>query len=627
MFGINLTGPGAGGFGEAFPPEIKSQFGVRLRGPGRGGYGPDFFVEPSGEIIIPFDPLVVDTALSRAMPWRDTREHRLAMALAYGQTVPISIRRSFEYDQTVEQGDGVALPWKQTLPRQTGRALPWQITVPKSRATSVNWRQLDPKAAQRSMVWDQTEPLAQETTARWRDTEPNNPRALSAWRDTDPADKAWRLPFLHITDFRRSYDIPWQGTRQPPTIWKPPPIFVPPPEPPGPPPVYTPPAGNNVALPFNCDLIPTPGDQVALPFRRFQCLRRAFVVDNDISIKRVDNDAAVAATSVRVGGDLESFAFSFSASVPREAGLEIVDPTDGPVEVEVNINGQVFLCLVESWSDDRTWRGARRDEIVLSGRSVVAELDEPYSAPRNYPRGSGDTRTLTAVQRMIEEIPLGSGWAIEPSLSWTNWPIPQGSLQYSGLTPIRAIALIAQASGAVVQPKPDERVLQILPRYPASPWHIDDAEFTAEIDYGVVTADRGQWLSNRDSSPHLGIYVEGETNGVQVLARITGTAGEWAEPVLEPLCTHPQAGLQRAIRELGQSWTAAQIGLQIPMGTQGDDNPGWIAPGQVVQIVESVDSSWKGVTTAWEIAGQWDDASGLVVDQRVEIERYLELSQ
>ena len=592
---------------------------------------------PLGNLVaLPFGPdaepppqFVSATLLRSAMPWRDTDPRRLAMRLAFGTAVPITKRKRLGFDQTKPAQIQQALAWARAVPRPQPRAVSWTVSLPRSQAVTVSWRDLDPSAQQTAIVWRDTEQLSAGVNARWLVTTPTPIEASAPWRDTVPANKNWSLPFLFITDKRRPYDIPWQGTRPPPTIWKPPPVFEPPgqpgqPDPP--PPVYVPPAGNNVALPFNCDLIPTPGNRVALPFRRFQCLRRSFVVDNDITIKRVDTDEIVAATSVSVGGNIDSFSYSFSASVPRAAGLDIVNPTDGPVEIEININGQVFLCLVESWSDDRTWRGARRDEIVLQGRAIVAELDEPYFPARNYPRGSGDTETFSAVQRMIEEIPLGSGWEIETHPDWVDYPIPPGSLTYSGLTPIRAIALIAQSSGAVVLPVPSERKLLIVPRFVARPWRIGDAEATVEIDYGVVEADRAQWLANRDSTPRLGIYVEGDVNGRSVLARIDDTSGEWAEPVFDPLITDAQAGVQRGVTELGMTWVAAEIGLQIPMGTQAEGEPGWIAPGQVVSVLESAESSWQGISTGWQIAGQWSDSDGLTVSQRVTIERYLELT-
>jgi hypothetical protein len=567
-----------------------------------------------------FTPTDLQTEISRSVPWRDTVPRGLTSTLGFGLGVELGGRYRLPHNQGEDRGKSVAVAWRQPQPLGQSTDGRWRFTLPRGKSMAIRWRNLQDRSASWGVSFRDTRLLEASWSMPWINTSPLDRRYAMPWRDTEPHDRRFELPYLHVSDFRRSFDIPWQGTRQPPTIWRNPNIDQPPGEPPPKEPVYIPPPGNQVDLPLECRLRDIPGDQVDLPFRRFACIRSDYVVDNTVIIKRVSDDTEVTATSVRIDGDIEAYAFGFTATLPRDDGLELIKPIDGPVEIEVTVNGQAFLCLVESWSDRSTWSTALEESITIQGRSVSAELDEPYSLPRSR----AESQPASLVQLMQQELPEGGGWSLQVHESFTDYPVPGGAFSYSDLTPIRAIALIASGAGAVVLPSPDSRVLQIVPRFAgARPWRIDDAVADVEIDYGMVSGESGQWLANRETTPRLGVFVEGEKNGIAASCRLDGTAGDWAEPVVEILCTDPQAGLQRGITELGQSWIAAEIGLQLPLKTEGVDATGFIQPARVLLVTEPDQVTWKGVTTSWSIAAEWAD-DGLVVDQEIGVERYIE---
>ena len=571
-----------------------------------------------GAEIVPPEPTGITTALSVAIRHRDSVPKGLQAALAYGQAVPFDRRSAFRHQNTEPRNSQSAIRWRQTLERGQSRAIAHRFGLPMAGESSLRWRNLRPRNAERASPWKNTAPLDVGRSVEWRNARRADRRFGQGWHDTEIQDVGLVAPWNNAIRRPRHYAIPWGATVQPPTLWKNPEIFEPvEPTPPGDP-VYVPPLGNRLGAHLNCLYTPPQGNRLKAHLRRLACLRRHYVIDNDLIIRRADNEQEVTADSVSLSGNLESFAFSFSASVPRESGLELIDPAGASVEIEIIINGITFLCLVESFGDDRSWSEGRQDSISVQGRSVSAELDEPYTLPRSR----AETESLTVVQLMQQELPEGGPWSLEIHPGFVDFTVPGGTFAYSGLTPIRAIAYIAGEVGAVVIPDTASRTLRIVPRFVARPWRIGDAESDTEIEYGLVEADRRRWYANIETQPRLGVFVEGEKNGVAVSARVDGTAGEWAEPVVSQLITDAQAGLARAIAEMGQSWIAAEVDLQLPLATEGEGMPGLVSPGQVVTVTESVSSEWKGISTAWAIAARWSDNDGLTIDQRVTIERY-----
>lgn len=590
-------------------------YGTDFLGPNQADYGTDLLA-PN---VPPVEPFEQPIDISRAMPWRDTLRRGLTVTFSHGLAAGLEISRDLAHRDGQPVEDATALTWGLLQPLEAHRASGWRDTVALEQPTAVPWRNLTPVEIARGLFWRDTSPLETSTEARWLLATPTEISRASRWRDTISRDVLIESRWLLGTMVYPDWSIPWGFGKQPRTLVNNPNINNPAPPTPTPPPVYTPPPGDQVDLPFECRRRDIPGDQVALPFRKYQCLRSSHVVENDVTLKRVSTDEVVACMELSITGDIDSYTNGWSAVIARE-DFPIVEPSAGPIEVVATINGQDHLLLLERWGEDDIFGpGQGRVKVIrVQGRSVSAELDEPYS-----PRDSRfEEQAKTMWQLMQQELPQGSDWTLEAHPAWSDYGdnlttnVPANTFSYTDLSPIQAIARIAEATGAVVQQVPESRTLRIVPRYVAKPWEWDTTTADLEVEYGQI---RSASLEFEPSVVHNGVYVTGETNGVRVECQRDGTAGPWLEPVVDQLITDGQFGLQRGIKELGDTGKRGVYSLELPID---GDNEGLIQTGNMVNVIESVDTDWTGQSIAWEITGSRSVDRGLEIWQRIAVERY-----
>ena len=617
MIGTSLLGPGAGGFGKQLPPDFRELFGADLRGPGIGGYGPDLFRQPSQAPGETFEPLVIPPGLVPSIRYSFAQRSGLVPALSYGLGEPLPVSPSFPFQDGEVLERQVGYPWNELKPAEQVRAETWQDTRPLERAPALPWANLKQFDAPVRVVHRDGDPLESVSTLGWGIGIPFEHLTRAPIGRFDVVDQVRAIPWPIPDLVHPDWHIPWGFGRHAPTITPHPDIDDPLPPDPGPPPIYIPPAGDNVGLDFKCPLHQGDGSNVDLPLRRFECIRSQYVIENTVTCTRVDTGESVQCLDLSISGDIESYTDAFNATLPHSAADFLVD---GPIEVLFDVNGQQFLMLAERVreSGDFDRETGRSDTIRVSGRSVTSELDEPHSPPKSR----FETEGRNALQLMNQELPIGSDWTISAHPAWGDWFIPGDTFSYQGLSPIRAIARIAEATGAVVQQVPGVRELRIVPRYTVDPWKQAAAEADVEIDFGQVAN------YSKDFEPVAlanGVYIAGENaNGVLVKGTRTGTLGDpWLDIVVDALITDPQAGLQRARAELGATGKRDIYGLQIPLKL-GPEDPGLVRPGQIVSVVESVAPGdfWQSQAISWNLNATWDDATGLTIWQNVGLERY-----
>jgi hypothetical protein len=594
-------------------------YGKDFLGPNEAGYGLNLFPP---DVAPPPEPFEQPVDISRAMPWRDTVRRGLTVTFSHGLAAGLEISRDVEHGQ----GEGVATAteaaWGLLQPTESNQGTSWRQTDPLEHSHDMPWRSLLPVEIARDLLYRQTDPRSAEVEARWRLAEAMEIARSADWGNGNARDVLRSSPWILGTMVYPDWDIPWGYGRAPRTLVDSPNIDLPVPDVPGPPPVYVPPAGDQVDLPLECRWRDIPGDQLALPLRKYQCLRSSYVVDNDLILKRASDDAEVACLQLDISGDLDSYTNAWSAQVHVTDFEQLVDPTDtGPVEVVATINGEDHLLLLERFSRDAVFDDVRGKvaTVRVQGRSVSAELDEPYSARKSR----FEAQAKSHWQLMQQELPLGTDWTLEAHPAWSDYgdnitqTVPANTFSYTDLSPIQAIARIAEATGAVVQQVPAERKLKIVPRYVAKPWEWANTTADLEIDAGQL---RSSGLEFEPAVLHNGVYVSGETNGVLVECRRDGTAGApWLDMIVDQLITDPQHALQRGIKELGSTGKRQVYALELPVDSNED---GLIQTGQILNVVESVTVDWNGQTIAWSESGTWSEGRGLEIWQRIAVERY-----
>src|SRR5690606_38121477 len=155
--------------------------------------------------------------------------------------------------------------------------------------------------------------------------------------------------------------------------------------------------------------------------------------------------------SVSLQGELGSWAWTFTAPMAR-AGLALLDDgTDAPTEIEVTINGHVWTFIVDGYDDNRRFAS---NTCTLRGRSRSALLSEPHAARRTYTESADRQASQLADQELA-----GSGW----TLLWDapDWLVPAGAFSYQDLSPLDAVAAVANSIGAAVLSAPADKELVV----------------------------------------------------------------------------------------------------------------------------------------------------------------------
>lgn len=518
---------------------------------------------------------------------------------------------------------GVAVPWGQSARTATpALAVPW-AERPRSDAR-----------ASAGIVWALTTPVhGQDTAVAWRaraervSAEAVVPYLYTLRRDV-AADIAWHTeagrvvvqagtPWRIVLPHRRSWWIPWGFSSGLPWIVHPPPK---PPKPAPQPGRRVP--GRYVGAELGCPVWTGPARYIPANLGIAACYnirrrRRTYVVNNSVTVVRLPDNAPVQVTSIDIQLDAGSPMHTLSMQVADDASLALLKPgTSGPREVLVTINGYALTFIIEDWTTTRVFPGRQH---TVTGRSRTALLAAPYAPERSL------VRDQIATAAMLAELELeDTGY----TLDWQtiDWTVPAGAWSYAEMTPLDAIVEIAAGCGAVVQSDIEDKVLHVLPRYPARPWDWPETEpdVTVTSDLAVQVSER---VANKPK--YNEVYVAATAQGVAGFCLRSGEGGG----VYAPQFTHPLVNTEAVHQEVGSNilsdrgrqsdWTFA--GMPIFPEPVQEGQVGLLRPLQLALVHEG-GSSWMGLITRTRISvhREGPDNRALVVTQTVNIERHPE---
>lgn len=338
---------------------------------------------------------------------------------------------------------------------------------------------------------------------------------------------------------------------------------------------------DSTSLLFRCDGAELPPTVIVVP------VRKAYMVTNNVQLRRVSDNALIPCDSASLSLDVDSWTWGFNASMPGEA-LSLVRPDNGPVEVKLNVNGSEVRLLVESVSRDRTFGST---SLKVSGRGINAELDAPYAGTQVF----GSYATLTAQQLMEQVLTLNNiplGWALNWQIE--DWLVPAGVFNHQG-TYISALNAISGAAGAYIQPSLASATIAVKHRYPLAPWEWAGATPDIVLPSDVVVQEGLTWL---EKPPYTRVYVSGEGSGV--LGRVTraGTSGDVLAPmVTDQLIVANEAARQRGRAVLSDTGKQVRAALGLPVLPE----TGMILPGTFIQY-EDGDVTRKGLVRSLNVS-------------------------
>ena len=495
------------------------------------------------------DPLAAETAAAHEVSAKAEARARIPLDSA----LPLSSATGIDWAGT-DRGKrpAVAVPWAEGLHRAAVIRDAWRDLLRQPRPQIVAGFQ---EGAQAPVF----------VTDGWQERfRRPRPPVVIPWGEGKHLGRSLVAPFGVGKPLPLTIRVPWQEARRPPpgisdhgTV-----------TPPGHIPCYNPIPGAPVPLRF-WELLSTvdldlrfrcpdaggggeTGETVVIP------ILRAYIVHNDVILRRTSNSLLLKALSLSLSIDSDSWCWGWSASLPDSHLDDVLHAAgDAPVEFEAVVNGVHWLLLGEKVKRDRRFGSGR---ITLSGRGIAAELGAPY-APAVSRTNSGDLNAQQIMDAALQINGVGIGWTLNWGL--VDWLVPAGAWNHTG-SHIEAVARVAEAGGGYVQASRAAKILNILPRYPVMPW---DWATSVVPDFSlpsaVTTTEGVEWQDNPD---YNAVWVSGESSGILAQVLRQGTAGDLAAPmVVDPLNTHADAARQRGSAVLGAAGRMLRQTLETPI--------------------------------------------------------------
>lgn len=324
--------------------------------------------------------------------------------------------------------------------------------------------------------------------------------------------------------------------------------------------------------------------------------RRVYLVSNAAQIVRVRDGLDIPATSLSIELDTDSWAWQFTAQIPRIAAAEMTDEE----EVSIFVNGQQWDCVCDGWQSSQSFA---RESATLTGRSRTAYLSPTHVLPQAV------SEIGAATMAQLAEALLPFGW----TLDWQapDWLVPGGFFSLDSQTPIEAIKYLAEAAGGFVLPHQRDRHLVIKPRYPTVPWQLDGALADVAIPRAIITTLGSDF---QPGQPANGIYVSGGHQGINARVLRQGTAGErQASAITHPLVCDVVAARAQGVVGLAKTMPKRTQTIQLPLSA----DTGLILPGALLAV-----DGWKGYNRGVRVSAELQNKA-MTVRQQLTVERFV----
>lgn len=410
--------------------------------------------------------------------------------------------------------------------------------------------------------YQEAEPMRRGVRARWQEAA----RAQAQHRDTFGA--AQQLDIGLLSRWQAAmYPLPGRSVIEPPVVD---PCYVP-----STTLVFSESQRYSTTLIFVCERHTTPpgGETITVP------IRRAYIVQNNITLVRVDSGEALEATAFAMSLDADSWTWQWSATLPWSA-LSIIkrDIRSGPVDILATVNGVPYRLAAENYRRDRRFADAK---VQVQGRGRAAMLGGPSSPVLNHQ--SASARSIAQLMELaLTYNGVGIGWGLDFGIA--DWAVPGGTWNFQG-THIDAVLDIASAAGAIVQPHRTDATLRILPRYPVAPWRWNTVAPDFVLPAAAVSVEGIEYTPKPGYNR---VFIAG-TNEAGVLGQITraGTAGDSIAPmVTHSLMTDSDGAQQRGLAVLGDTGLQASVSLRLQVLPE----TGLILPGAMVRYEDGAES-------------------------------------
>ncbi|WP_346815506.1 hypothetical protein [Aeromonas hydrophila] len=323
---------------------------------------------------------------------------------------------------------------------------------------------------------------------------------------------------------------------------------------------------------------------------------RVYLVSNTAKIVRVRDGLDIPATAVSIELDTDSWAWQFSAQIPRIAAVALTDEE----EVSIHINGQQWYCVCDGWQSSQSFG---RESATLTGRSRTAYLSPTHVLAQAV----SEPAAATMAQLAAAVLPVG--W----TLDWqaADWLVPAGFFSLDNQTPIEVVRYLAEAAGGFVLPHQRSRHLVIKPRYPTVPWQLDTAQADVAIPRAIITTLGSDFQPGHAAN---GIWVSGGHQGISARVMRQGTAGEQQAPTItHPLVCDVTAARAQGVVGLAKTMPKRTQTIELPLSA----DTGLILPGALLAV-----DGWKGYNRGVRVSAALQNRA-MTVRQQLSVERFV----
>lgn len=322
--------------------------------------------------------------------------------------------------------------------------------------------------------------------------------------------------------------------------------------------------------------------------------RRAYIVQNSITLTRLDTGAELQAHSFGMTLDYQSWTWSWQASLHHTAAAHLGRDAQGnPADLLATVNGVQFRLRLERVARDR--RHLPQERYSVSGKGRAAILDAPWAPQMQF---GNPLAEYTAQQLAVNSLTIngvGIGWGVDWQLD--DWLVPAGAWALQG-SYIAAINDIAQAAGGYVQPHNTDAVLRILHKYPTAPWEWGNVTPDFEIPSALAEVESTEFI---DKPIYNRVFVGGQGAGVFGPLTRAATPGDKIAPqATHPLITTAPAWRQRGRAELSDVGKQERIRISLPVLAE----TGVITPGQFVRYRTGPQHTQTGIVRGTAIDWQ-----------------------
>ena len=337
-------------------------------------------------------------------------------------------------------------------------------------------------------------------------------------------------------------------------------------------------------------------------------------VTNSVSLNRSDDGREIKLLGFSVGIDSNSYAWSFSATVPLSELSKVDTAHEQQIGVEFTCNGNLWRFILDSCDDSVSFG---ESSLTIKGKSRAMLLAHPYATQRGFKFDTAmSARQLADAELNRNGVP--SGFTLDWQLAGVNgWNVPANTYSYTGRTPINSLQWIAEAAGGFINADMSADILHVLAHYPIPSWEWSQQTPLLTLPMSLITS-RSRGRVNKPAYNGVTIYGEND-NGIGALIKRTGTSGGYQPPIVtSDLMTDTAAAISRGKMILSDTGDIGNIGISMPLVA----DVGVLKPSTLIGVNDG--EQWVGMVRGTTITGRLSSNRALEIDQSIDVERHFD---